>query len=180
MEEYQVCIVGEERTKNELLQVFHARTVIWKYDPSQSCWIHRDNGKRIILSVYSEEFHAMRDVAIKHGHGFILVYSATSNLSFYRLENYKEAIYTAKGLSEYQDFVPLVLVDNTCQEGDKRIVELAKGVELAASWQCPFFETSYMTHHTNADTILTEIANQISKPKGEFNNYIGTYICSYH
>lgn len=82
---------------------------------------------------------AMRDLYMKNGEGFVLVYSITSQATFNDLLEIKDQIMRVKDIGAD---IPMVLVGNKCDLEDERVVGRRQGESLARSFGCTFFETS--------------------------------------
>lgn len=80
----------------------------------------------------------MRDLYMKNGQGFVLVYSITAQSTFNDLQDLREQILRVKDT----DDVPMVLVGNKCDLEDERVVGKDQGVNLARQFNCVFMETS--------------------------------------
>ena len=80
----------------------------------------------------------MRDLYMKNGQGFILVYSITSQATFNDLLELKDQIMRVKDTSE----VPMVLVGNKVDLEDERVVSKDQGQSLARQFNCTFMEAS--------------------------------------
>jgi len=106
----------------------------------------------------TEQFTAMRELYMKQGQGFLLVYSITSTNSFYELTELREQI---RRIKEDDDDIPLVVVGNKSDMEEDRTVPRAKAFQLAQSWgQKPYFETS-ARRRTNVDEIFLDLCRQI-------------------
>lgn len=92
----------------------------------------------LILIRSQEQFTAMRDLYMKNGQGFVLVYSITAQSTFNDLQDLREQILRVKDT----DDVPMVLVGNKCDLEDERVVGKDQGVNLARQFNCVFMETS--------------------------------------
>lgn len=118
----------------------------------------------------------MRDIYIKNGQGFVLVYSIISQTSFEALPEMYEQILRIKDCDSVSpscnnltinDFtndsvqVPLVLVGNKCDLKDQRVIPQNYANDLAGKFgNCAFFETS-AKEKQNVDTIFYNIFQQI-------------------
>jgi len=80
----------------------------------------------------------MRDQYMRSGQGFLCVYSITNRDSFEEIATFREQILRVKDA----DKVPMVIVGNKSDLESDRQVSQADGKELAASWNCPWMETS--------------------------------------
>ena len=88
---------------------------------------------------FQEQFTAMRDLYMKNGQGFVLVYSITAQSTFNDLQDLREQILRVKDT----DDVPMVLVGNKCDLEDERVVGKDQGLNLARQFNnCSFMETS--------------------------------------
>ncbi|KAG8517694.1 Ras-related protein Rap-1A, partial [Galemys pyrenaicus] len=98
-----------------------------KYDPT------------IEDSYRKEQFTAMRDLYMKNGQGFALVYSITAQSTFNDLQDLREQILRVKDTED----VPMILVGNKCDLEDERVVGKEQGQNLARQWcNCAFLESS--------------------------------------
>lgn len=97
-------------------------------------WILIDS----FVFIPQEQFTAMRDLYMKNGQGFVLVYSITAQSTFNDLQDLREQILRVKDT----DDVPMVLVGNKCDLEDERVVGKDQGVNLARQFNCAFMETS--------------------------------------
>ena len=105
----------------------------------------------------TEQFTAMRELYMKQGQGFLLVFSITNMNSFYELAELREQIIRIK---EDED-IPLVVVGNKSDMEDDRAVPRARAFQLAQSWgQKPYFETS-ARRRTNVDEVFINLCRQI-------------------
>merc|ERR1712110_3753 len=93
----------------------------------------------ILDTAGTEQFTAMRDLYMKNGQGFVLVYSITAQSTFNDLQDLREQILRVKDT----DDVPMVLVGNKCDLEDERVVGKDQGLNLARQFNnCSFMETS--------------------------------------
>ena len=93
----------------------------------------------------------MRDLYLKNGQGFILVYSVIHQSTFNALASVREQIFRVKD----RDDVPIVLVGNKCDLENWREVGRDQGENLAHQWGCPFFEVSAKTTVNISAAIFT-------------------------
>jgi len=131
--------------KSALTVQFSQGIFVERYDPTVEDSYRKQveiDGRQIMLEIVdtagTEQFTAMRDLYMKNGEGFVLMYSITSKSSFNDLNERREQILHVKG-SEY---VPIVLVGNKCDLDDQRQVSKDQGEQLAQRWGCRFYETS--------------------------------------
>jgi len=92
----------------------------------------------ILDTAGQEEYSAMRDQYMRTGQGFLCVYSITSKGSFEEIASFREQILRVKDA----DKVPMVIVGNKLDLDAERVVSQQEGKELAASFGCPWMETS--------------------------------------
>lgn len=105
----------------------------------------------------TEQFTAMRELYMKQGQGFLLVFSITSMNSLHELAELRDMIVRIKD----DEHVPLVIVGNKSDLEDDRQVSRATVFQLAQ--QCgnaPYFETS-ARQRINVDDIFLNVCRQI-------------------
>src|SRR5699024_1795259 len=113
-----------------------------------------------------EQFTAMRELYIKNGEGFILVYSITDESSLKELQQLRDQITRIKDNPN----VPMVLVANKCDLENERRISPQNGVDMAESWgKIPFYETS-AKYHSNVDEVFTDLVRQIMKRDSTFGS----------
>jgi Ras-related protein Rap-1A len=112
----------------------------------------------ILDTAGTEQFTAMRDLYMKNGQGFVLVYSITAQSTFNDLPDLREQILRVKD----QDTVPMVLVGNKCDLEDERSVGKEQGQTLAKSWGCQFMESSAKAK-INVNEIFYDLVRQINR-----------------
>lgn len=87
----------------------------------------------------SEQFTAMREVYMKAGQGFLLVFSITSLTSLSELSDLRESIIRIKDDAN----VPIVIVGNKSDLEEDRAVSRARAFSISQSWgNAPYYETS--------------------------------------
>lgn len=84
---------------------------------------------------------AMRDLYMKTGQGFLLVFSITSPSSLSELENLREEILRIKD----EESVPMVIVGNKADLEEGRGLPRAKGFAVSQKWGAPYYEASART-----------------------------------
>merc|ERR1719273_2782625 len=113
----------------------------------------------ILDTAGTEQFTAMRDLYMKNGQGFVLVYSITAQSTFNDLQDLREQILRVKDT----DDVPMVLVGNKCDLEDERVVGKDQGLNLARQFNnCSFMETSAKAKIGVKD-IFFDLVRQINK-----------------
>ena len=98
----------------------------------------------------------MRDLYIRNGHGFIIVFSLASKQSFNDIRAIREQILRVKNL----DFVPIILAANKMDVNEKEVTYEDVN-SLAIEWNVPFLETSAKSSK-NINTLFTEIVSQMN------------------
>lgn len=78
---------------------------------------------------------------MKNGHGFLLVFSITSNTSLAELASLREEIIRIKD----DENVPIVICGNKADLQDQRTVPRTKGFSLSQRWGAPYYEASART-----------------------------------
>ncbi|XP_056157574.1 ras-related protein Rap-2a-like isoform X2 [Lampris incognitus] len=147
MREYKVVVLGSGGVGKSALTVqFVTGTFIEKYDPTIEDFYRKE----------IEQFASMRDLYIRNGQGFILVYSLVNQQSFQDIKPMRDQIIRVK---RYQQ-VPVVLVGNKVDLEGEREVSPSEGQALAEDWGCPFMETSAKSK-TMVDELFTEIVRQM-------------------
>ena len=80
-----------------------------------------------------------RELYMKTGQGFLLVFSITSQSSLYELQELREQIIRIKD----DDNVPIVIVGNKSDLEEDRMVSRSKAFAVSQSWgNAPYYETS--------------------------------------
>lgn len=103
------------------------------------------------------QFTAMRELYIKSGKGFLLVYSVTDENSLTELLALREQVLRIKDLEN----VPMVLIGNKSDLDDDRVLSIDDGIKVSQQWGLvPFYETSAM-YKTNVDEAFIDVVRQI-------------------
>ncbi|CAF4825190.1 unnamed protein product, partial [Rotaria sp. Silwood2] len=111
----------------------------------------------ILDTAGTEQFASMRDLYIKNGRGFLVVFSLTSWQSFLDARTIREQILRVKGT----DNVPICLVGNKCDASLQRQVTPDDALALAQAWTCPYVETSAKLA-INVNDTFAEIVREIN------------------
>jgi Ras-related protein Rap-2C len=90
----------------------------------------------ILDTAGAEQFASMRDLYIKNGQGFVVVYSLTNHQTFQDIKTMRDQIVRVKGT----DRVPILLVGNKVDLESQREVSTVEAMALAQQWSCPFVE----------------------------------------
>ena len=142
---------------------------IKKYDPTIEESYRKTvdvDGKQFMLEILdtagTEQFTAMRDLYMKNGQGFALVYSLISESTFQDLKLIRNQIVKVKDTED----IPMVLVGNKCDLEEKRVVTKEQGQELAKEFNnCHFYESSAKTR-VNIDEIFYDLVRQVISKGG--------------
>ncbi|VBB73480.1 Putative protein similar to Krev-1 of Neurospora crassa [Podospora comata] len=120
------------------------------------------DGRQVVLEILdtagTDQFVAMRDLFLKSGQGFLLVFSIASRSSFDELATLREEILRIKD----DDTVPIVMVGNKADLEDQRAVDRARAFGVSRSWNAPYYESSARTR-TNVDEVFIDICRQLCR-----------------
>lgn len=164
-EEYKLVVLGSGGVGKSALTVQFVQTIfVEKYDPtiedSYRKQIEIGDSQyflEILDTAGTEQFTAMRDLYMRNGQGFLLVYSINSMATYNDLFGLREQILRIKD----SDNVPMVLAGNKCDLENERVVSTEEGKTLAEQWgSIPFFETSAKSG-LNVNKAFLEIAYQV-------------------
>jgi len=119
------------------------------------------DGRQVILEILdtagTEQFTAMRELYMKTGQGFLLVFSITSMTSLHELAELRDQIIRIKDDMR----VPIVLVGNKSDLEEDRAVSRARAFAVSQSWGgCPYYETS-ARRRANVDEVFVDLCRQI-------------------
>eukprot|EP00042_Codosiga_hollandica_P026698 m.127877 g.127877 ORF g.127877 m.127877 type:complete len:190 (-) comp52276_c0_seq2:166-735(-) len=151
--DYKLVVLGSGGVGKSAITVrFVQNDFVEKYDPtiedSYRKQIQVDEIQcmlEILDTAGTEQFTAMRDLYMRNGQGFVLVYSITTASSLSELQ---DVVTNIKRIKQQAD-VPLVLIGNKCDLEDERTVSTSQGEAQAKEWGIPaehFMETSAKTH----------------------------------
>jgi len=167
MPDYKIVVLGSGGVGKSALTVQFVQGIfVEKYDPtiedSYRKPVEVDNNQymlEILDTAGTEQFTAMRDLYMKNGQGFVLVYSIIAQSTFNDLPDLREQILRVKDC----DMVPMVLVGNKCDLQDQRVITQEQGEGLARKFGgCTFLEASAKTK-VNVDQIFHDLIRQINK-----------------
>eukprot|EP00121_Abeoforma_whisleri_P007141 Awhi_evm1s6508 len=126
---------------------FISKKFVETYDPTIEDIYRKDtyvNGNYVPVEVLdtagTEQFRMMRDMYLKSGDVFVIVYSITNIASFQQVRALHEHIHTVKN-AEAGD-VPIVVCANKTDLEDLRTVSSNMGEKLAQELKATFIETS--------------------------------------
>ncbi|CAK7203778.1 Ras-related protein rsr1 [Sporothrix eucalyptigena] len=118
------------------------------------------DGRQIVLEILdtagTEQFVAMRDLYMKTGQGFLLVFSITSPSSLSELTMLRDEIIRVKD----DENTPIVIVGNKADLEDQRAVTRSKAFTLSQQWNAPYYEASARTR-TNVDEVFIDLCRQM-------------------
>ena len=171
MREYKIVVLGSGGVGKSALTVQFVQGIfVEKYDPTIEDSYRKQvevDGQQGMLEILdtagTEQFTAMRDLYMKNGQGFVLVYSITAQSTFNDLQDLRDQILRAKDT----DDVPLVLVGNKCDLEDERVIGKDHGRNLARQFNnCSFLESSAKAE-INVNEIFYDLIRQINKKSPE-------------
>ena len=97
-----------------------------------SCWL---------LQTLTAVIVAMRDLYMKTGDGFLLVFSITSRSSLQELAELRSEIARIKD----EDDTPVVIIGNKSDLEHQRTVNRGKAFNISQRWGAPYYEASART-----------------------------------
>ncbi|XP_027201831.1 RAS oncogene family member Rap1 [Dermatophagoides pteronyssinus] len=171
MREYKIVVLGSGGVGKSALTVQFVQGIfVEKYDPTIEDSYRKQvevDGQQCMLEILdtagTEQFTAMRDLYMKNGQGFVLVYSITAQSTFNDLQDLREQILRVKDT----DDVPMILVGNKCDLEDERVVGKDQGANLARSFSnCAFLESSAKAK-INVNEIFNDLVRQINRKNPE-------------
>lgn len=125
------------------------------------------DGRQVVLEILdtagTEQFVAMRDLYMKTGQGFLLVFSITSPSSLNELAGLREEIIRIKD----DENVPMVIVGNKADLEESRVVQRAKGFSISQRWGAPYYESSARTR-TNVDEVFVDLCRQMLRKDDDY------------
>ncbi|XP_052779089.1 ras-related protein Rap-1 isoform X1 [Mya arenaria] len=166
MREYKLVVLGSGGVGKSALTVQFVQGIfVEKYDPTIEDSYRKQvevDGQQCMLEILdtagTEQFTAMRDLYMKNGQGFLLVYSITAQSTFNDLQDLREQILRVKDTDE----VPMILVGNKCDLEDERVVGKDQGQSLSVQWASAFLETSAKAK-INVNEIFNDLVRMINK-----------------
>jgi len=104
------------------------------------------------------QFSMMNEKHLIGIHGYLLIYSVTSQQSFETVEFIRDKILNSIG----NESIPMVLVGNKNDLTYQRQVETTQGQELAKKFNCKFLETS-VRENINVEKAFETLIDEIEK-----------------
>jgi small GTP-binding protein len=170
MSDYKIVVLGSGGVGKSALTVQFVQGIfVEKYDPTiedsyrKPVEVDNDNYMLEILDTAgTEQFTAMRDLYMKNGQGFALVYSIIAESTFNDLPDLRDQILRVKDT----DSIPMVLVGNKCDLKDQRKITTEQGENLAKKFNCTFMEAS-AKDKIHVDDIFHDLVRQINLASGD-------------
>jgi len=175
MREFKVVVLGSGGVGKSALTVqFVSGCFMEKYDPTIEDFYRKEievDDSPCVLEILdtagTEQFASMRDLYIRNGQGFVVVYSLTNAQTFQDIKGMKEQITRVKGT----DRVPILLVANKVDLEHQREVSAAEGMNLSRLWGSPFIEASAKSR-CGVNEMFAEIVREMNvNPGKKDNNY---------
>ncbi|THW96846.1 ras-related protein RSR1 [Aureobasidium pullulans] len=158
--EYHIVVLGSGGVGKSCL------TGVWieRYDPTIEDSYRKQidvDGRQVILEILdtagTEQFTAMRELYMKSGQGFLLVFSITSTSSLKELSELREQLVNLKD----DPAVPIVLVGNKSDLEEDRAVSRAQAFAVSSGWgNVPYYETS-ARRRQNVNEVFVDVCRQI-------------------
>jgi len=176
--DYKIVVLGSGGVGKSALTVQFVQNIfVEKYDPTIEDSYRKQielDGQTCMLEILdtagTEQFTAMRDLYMKNGQGFALVYSITSQSTLQDLNEIREQILRVKDAED----VPLILIGNKCDLEGERAVGREQGQALARSWgNVQFMETSAKSK-INVREMFDDLVRQINRQGGKKQNQKGS------
>lgn len=177
MREYKIVVLGSGGVGKSALTVQFVQGIfVEKYDPTIEDSYRKQvevDGQQCMLEILdtagTEQFTAMRDLYMKNGQGFVLVYSITAQSTFNDLQDLREQILRVKDT----DDVPMVLVGNKCDLEEERVVGKDQGKDTIC-FCFPHYRYIVVIQsvHERCVTILTGCCGYIGKYRESKNKGI--------
>jgi small GTP-binding protein len=163
--DYHIVVLGAGGVGKSCLTAQFVQNIwIESYDPTIEDSYRKQievDGRQCMLEILdtagTEQFTAMRELYMKTGQGFLLVFSITSESSLSELSELREQIIRIKD----DENVPIVIVGNKSDLEDDRVVSRAKAFSVSQSWgNAPYYETS-ARRRANVDEVFVDLCRQI-------------------
>ncbi|KAK8155359.1 putative ras small monomeric GTPase [Phyllosticta citrichinensis] len=163
--EYHIVVLGSGGVGKSCLTAQFVQNVwIESYDPTIEDSYRKTidvDGRSVVLEILdtagTEQFTAMRELYMKTGQGFLLVFSITSMTSLHELAELRDQIIRIKD----DERVPIVLVGNKSDLEEARAVTRSRAFAVSQAWgNCPYYETS-ARRRANVDEVFIDLCRQI-------------------
>ncbi|XP_074651686.1 ras-related protein Rap-1b-like [Tubulanus polymorphus] len=191
--DYSVVLLGAGGVgKTSMISQFISGVFPVDYDPTiEDCYRHvvqLGDGffhtVKILDTAGSHQFPAMRELCIRTGQAFILVFAINNEASFDEALKLGELIIKFKG----RDSVPLVLVGNKTDLNCYRQVDFDKASQMASErLNCVYMESCAM-YNINIQSLFLELLTEalhievksdICKKSSSWKSRSGSVKCSY-
>lgn len=184
MKEVKICLMGNGGGGKSALVVRFVQGIFYeKFDPTLRDSYRKQevvNGENVMLEILDPagiNILPALESDIKNNHGFMLIYSITSQSDFNEVPKIADKIFSVKDTRD----VPLALVGNKCDLEDERVVSQDQAKCLALEIGSSFYEVSAKTCH-NVDKVFKSIVTQFLL-KGNDGPYLNTeciiYVAGY-
>ncbi|OBW69822.1 MAG: Nicotinate phosphoribosyltransferase [Aureobasidium pullulans] len=169
--EYHIVVLGSGGVGKSCLTAQFVQGVwIERYDPTIEDSYRKQidvDGRQVILEILdtagTEQFTAMRELYMKSGQGFLLVFSITSTSSLKELSELREQLVNLKD----DPAVPIVLVGNKSDLEEDRAVSRAQAFAVSSGWgNVPYYETSARRRQNVNEVSLYMQYMQFEEKKG--------------
>lgn len=172
MKELKIVVMGSGGVgKSALTLRFVSGNFVESYDPTVEDYYRKQIELEqsvvtleILDTAGTEQFGSLRDIYIKNGQGFIIVYSIIDPQTFHDIHVMKTQIERIKSDST----LILALVGNKSDKDSERVIATKDGEALANTWKCPFYETSAKSN-SNVEAAFMDVARHIFKPVNSKN-----------
>ncbi|KUJ09841.1 ras small monomeric GTPase [Mollisia scopiformis] len=163
--DYHIVVLGAGGVGKSCLTAQFVQNVwIESYDPTIEDSYRKQievDGRQCMLEILdtagTEQFTAMRELYMKTGQGFLLVFSITSQSSLSELSELREQIIRIKD----DENVPIVIVGNKSDLEEHRVVTRSRAFAVSQSWgNAPYYETS-ARRRANVDEVFIDLCRQI-------------------
>eukprot|EP00911_Craspedida_sp_UC1_P002442 UC1_evm1s1820 len=170
MLEVKIVVLGSGGVGKSALTVKFVQGIfVEKYDPTIEDSYRKQvevDGTQYSLEILdtagTEQFTAMRDLYMKNGQGFVLVYSVTAQSTFNELGELREQILRVKDAHDAPEMAPMIVVGNKSDLEDDRVVGKDQGQMLAKQFGCSFLETS-AKKSINVNEIFNDLVRQVQR-----------------
>ncbi|KAF7933035.1 hypothetical protein BTUL_0077g00140 [Botrytis tulipae] len=162
---YHIVVLGAGGVGKSCLTAQFVQNIwIESYDPTIEDSYRKVievDGRQCMLEILdtagTEQFTAMRELYMKTGQGFLLVFSITSQSSLNELSELRETIIRIKD----DENVPIVIVGNKSDLEQDRMVSRQAAFNVSQSWgNAPYYETS-ARRRANVDEVFIDLCRQI-------------------
>merc|ERR1711977_157788 len=163
--EYNIVVLGSGGVGKSCLTAQFVQNIwIESYDPTIEDSYRKTlevDGRQIVLEILdtagTEQFTAMRELYMKTGQGFLLVFSITSQSSLAELSELRDQIIRIKD----DENVPIVIVGNKSDLEEDHVVTRSRAFAVSQSWgNAPYYETS-ARRRANVDEVFVDLCRQI-------------------